>query len=108
MLRQRRIEELLQGKLAPSHLEVHNESHNHSVRPGSETHFKVVVVSEAFRGLNRIARHRLIHTVLESELSSGLHALTSSMFTSEEWSASPTVLASPGCESKTKRPVVPS
>jgi stress-induced morphogen len=105
MLRERRIEELLRGKLAPRHLEIQNESHNHSVKPGSETHFKIVVVSDAFQGLNRVARHRLVHTVLESELKSGLHALTSSMFTAEEWSVGPTVLPSPECESKAKRPV---
>ncbi len=97
MSRQARIEERLTRELAPIHLVVENESHNHSVKPGSETHFKVVIVSDAFDGKNRIARHRLLHEVLAEELSAGLHALTSSMFSRAEWAQEPEVLASPAC-----------
>lgn len=97
MSRQARIEEKLTSELEPLHLVVENESHNHSVKPGSETHFKVVVVSAAFDGKNRIARHRLLHAVLADELAAGLHALTSSMFSPSEWAANPEVLASPAC-----------
>ena len=97
MSRQARIEERLTSELAPVHLVVENESHNHSVKPGSETHFKVVIVSAAFDGKDRIARHRLLHKVLAEELAAGLHALTSSMFSPAEWSKVPNVLASPAC-----------
>ena len=38
-----------------------NESYMHNVPRGSETHFKVMVVSEAFAGLNRLARHRAVN-----------------------------------------------
>ncbi len=104
MSRQTRIEERLTTELAPVHLVVENESHNHSVKPGSETHFKVVIVSDAFEGKNRIARHRLLHRVLADELTAGLHALTSSMFSPAEWSLTPTVLASPACAGGTGKP----
>jgi BolA family transcriptional regulator, general stress-responsive regulator len=97
MSRHERIEAALRRDLDPAHLDVMNESHQHSVKPGSETHFKVVVVSSAFEGQSRVTRQRLIHKILASELSSGLHALTSSTFTPAEWSSSPEVLASPEC-----------
>lgn len=103
MSRQSRIEATLTAALAPAHLLVENESHNHSVKPGSETHFKVVVVSEAFTGKDRLARHRLLHKVLAEELAGGLHALTSSMFSPDEWASAPEVLASPACEGGSKR-----
>ncbi len=48
------IEAALRAKLAPTHLEVINESHMHSVPKGSETHFKVVVISPGFEGLSLI------------------------------------------------------
>ena len=48
---QQQIEQQLQERFQPSQLEVVNESHMHSVPPNSETHFKVLVVSEAFEGV---------------------------------------------------------
>jgi BolA protein len=103
MSRHERIEAALRQGLDPTFLEVTNESHQHSVKPGSETHFKVVVVSGAFEGQSRVARQRLLHRTLASELASGLHALTSSTFTPAEWAANPDVLPSPECESRAKR-----
>ena len=51
------IEAKLRDAFAPAHLEVVNESHMHSVPKGSETHFKVVVVSDRFEGLSPVKRH---------------------------------------------------
>ena len=87
MSRQSRIESTLGDALAPVFLSVENESHNHSVRKGSETHFKVVVASAEFEGKGRIDRHRLVNALLESELKSGLHALTLRALTPSEWEA---------------------
>ena len=56
--------------------QVLNESSNHNVPEGSETHFKVVVVAEAFAGVSRIDRHRCINELLRMELESGVHALS--------------------------------
>ena len=44
-------------KFEPIHLEVVNESFKHKVAPGSETHFKVQIVSKNFENLNSVARH---------------------------------------------------
>jgi len=75
----------LTAALAPRHLEVVNESGGHNVPPGSETHFKVVIVSDAFEGQSRIARHRAVHEVLADELAGGVHALALHPFTADEW-----------------------
>jgi BolA protein len=95
--RQGIIEEKLTAALAPVHLEVTNESHNHSVRRGSETHFKVVVVSSAFEGMSRVERHRRVNDLLADLMATGLHALTITPRTPSEWAKSTEVLASPPC-----------
>ena len=45
-------------------------------RAEGETHYNVLVVSERFSGLNRVARHRLINDALSDEFTAGLHALS--------------------------------
>ena len=42
------IKEKLTKHLMPTQLEVINESHQHNVPPGSESHFKIIIVSQAF------------------------------------------------------------
>lgn len=86
-LRENRIKEILSKALEPLHLEVENESHMHSVPANSETHFKVLAVSKKFEGLSRIDRQRLINSLLQEELKSGLHALTQKTMTPAEWEA---------------------
>jgi BolA protein len=74
-----RIAEKLKAALAPQSLDVEDESHRHEGhaghRPGGETHFRIHVVSEAFRGKSRIERHRMINQILSAELAGGVHAL---------------------------------
>ena len=82
---QRRIEEKLTALLAPLHLTVENESHMHSVPAGSETHFKVLVVSAAFEGVSLVDRQRRVNDALKDELATGVHALTMRTLTPEEW-----------------------
>jgi stress-induced morphogen len=65
-----------------------NESFMHNVPKGSETHFKVVVVSDAFEGMALIKRHRAVNTTLKAELAAGVHALTITAKTPSEWEAS--------------------
>ena len=73
------ITEKLSATFAPQRLDVEDESHRHEGhaghRPGGQTHFRVTIVSEMFRGKNRIERHRMINQALAHELSSGVHAL---------------------------------
>jgi stress-induced morphogen len=97
MIVQKRIEEKLTGRLAPQTLIVENESKNHSVPKGSETHFKVTVVSDAFDGLGRLERHRLVHEILKEELAGGVHALTITSRTPAEWAQDSSIGKSPPC-----------
>ena len=79
------IEEKLATEFDPAHLEVVNESENHHVPPNSETHFKVVIVSERFDGERLIARHRLVNAALAEELAGGVHALAMHTYTADDW-----------------------
>jgi BolA protein len=79
------IEEKINACLTPTYLEVLNESSNHNVPPGSESHFKVTVVSDEFDGKILIARHRIINKLLAEELTGAIHALSIHSFTPAEW-----------------------
>jgi BolA protein len=83
---QQMIEKKLQESFSPLHLEVIDESHNHSVPEGAESHFKVVLVSDSFAGEKLIQRHRRVNQVLAEELSEGgVHALALHTMTPEDW-----------------------
>ena len=73
------ITEKLTGAFTPTSLRVEDESHQHEGhaghRPGGQTHFRVYIVAEAFRGKSRIERHRMINATLADELEGGVHAL---------------------------------
>ena len=84
---QKTIEAKLQAEFSPQFLQVINESHQHSVPPNSETHFRVELVSDQFQHLNRVARSRKIYTLLAEELASGVHALSLQLFSPSEWQA---------------------
>ncbi|KII80361.1 BolA family protein [Vibrio renipiscarius] len=84
-------------QLAPQHLDVINESYMHNVAPGSESHFKVIVVSDQFDGLRLIARHRIINQILADELANHIHALAIHTYTPAEWSELQTAPDSPLC-----------
>ena len=79
MLMKTQIAEKLASTFAPQCLDVVDESHQHEghagARPGGQTHFRVYIVSEAFRGKSRIERHRMINQILSGELAGGVHAL---------------------------------
>ncbi|HZP19617.1 MAG TPA: BolA family protein [Bauldia sp.] len=74
-----RIRAKLTATFAPVSLEVVDESHLHKGhaghRPGGETHFRVKIRAEAFRGISRVKAHRLIYDALSGEIKAGLHAL---------------------------------
>lgn len=100
MSMQQQIEAKLAAALSPSHLEVINESYMHRVAPGSESHFKVVVVSQAFEGQRLLGRHRQVNGVLADELAGAIHALALHTYTESEWQAREQVPKTPGCVSK--------
>ncbi|HET6321913.1 MAG TPA: BolA family protein [Hyphomicrobium sp.] len=74
-----RMREKLMVALRPARLDVVNESHlhaGHASSPGTgESHFRILIVSEAFAGKSRIERHRLVNDAVREELSGGVHAL---------------------------------
>ena len=75
-----RLEAALRRAFSPLALRVEDDSARHAGhaghRPEGETHYNVLLVSEAFRGMNRVARSRAVHKVLEPEFAAGMHALS--------------------------------
>jgi BolA-like protein 1 len=94
---QQTLEAKLAAALQPLHLEVVNESSMHNVPRGSETHFKVLVVSPAFEGLGLVDRHRRVNDTLRDELRAGVHALSIRALTPSQWSEGQASVPSPPC-----------
>lgn len=99
---QETITKKLNDAFSPEHLEVVNESSMHNVPEGSESHFKVTIVSDDFQNKMLIARHRLVNQVLADELQKeqaegGIHALALHTLTMEEWFEKGNVPDSPEC-----------
>ncbi len=89
--------------LHPEFLDVINESYMHNVPAGSESHFKVVIVSKAFQGQRLISRHRQVNQILQQELAHHIHALAIHTYTPEEWQALKAAPDSPMCLGGLKR-----
>ncbi|XP_075150190.1 bolA-like protein DDB_G0274169 [Haematobia irritans] len=88
----------LTDNLQPSHLQVVNESYMHNVPKGSETHFKVLVVSDKFEELPLIKRHRLVNNLLKDKLCDLFpHALSIEAKTPKQWTPEYTIEPSPNC-----------
>ena len=83
-----RLEAMLIAAFSPTLLRVEDDSARHAghagAREGGQTHFNVVVVSEAFRGMNRVARSRAVHAALSAEFAGGMHALSLTLRTPDE------------------------
>ncbi|MAD46818.1 MAG: transcriptional regulator [Oceanospirillaceae bacterium] len=95
------IAESIKTKLAdlnPQHLELINESHMHA-GPATDSHFKLVLVSEAFDGQRVVARHQSVYQRLADELAGPVHALALHLYTPSEWQEAE-VPASPNCQGK--------
>ena len=101
MQKQSAIEQAVRAAFAPAHFELVNESYMHSVPPGSESHFKLVLVSEAFNGLRSVARHQRVYAAL-GDLMQQIHALALHTYTPEEWQATGSAPDSPQCRGGSK------
>ena len=100
---QQDIEQQLAQQFAPLFLDVANESHQHSVPPDSETHFRVVLVSDSFAGQRNVARHQRVYAVLARQLEGPVHALALHTYTATEWQARQQAApASPECRGGSK------
>ena len=97
MSREQRIQQALNATFKPQYLQIVNESQQHNVPENSETHFKVIIVSESFTDLSLVARHQQIYNLLSDEMQQGLHALSLHTYTADEWQKSVTVIESPKC-----------
>lgn len=73
------ITQKLTEAFSPQSLTVEDISHQHEghagSRPGGQTHYRVYIVSPAFKGKTRLERHRMINQTLAGELAGGIHAL---------------------------------
>lgn len=85
MLVQNQIEERIREKLAVHHMSLENESYMHNVPAGSESHFKLVLVSNEFEGKRLVQRHQLVYGVLQDEMTK-IHALAMHLYSLKEWS----------------------
>ena len=78
--RQQRLVAALTAAFAPTELEVVDDSAQHAGHAGAgaagETHYTIRMVSARFAGMGRVARSRLVHSLLDAEFASGLHALS--------------------------------
>lgn len=84
---QQQIEQRLREQFAPLHLEVQNESSMHNVPEGSESHFRVVLVTEQFTDRSLLQRHRAVNGALSEQLAGQIHALALHTMTPDEWFA---------------------
>ena len=80
-----KIQQKLSEAFEPTHIEVDCESHMHNVPAGSEMHFRVVLVSEAFSGVRKVQRHQKVYAVLADEMAGPIHALALHLYNAEEW-----------------------
>lgn len=79
-------------------LEIVDESHQHAGRQGQESHFKILLVSPSFDGLNRVQRQRRLNQLLNDELESGLHALSMRLLTPTEFAQQNSSFQTPNCQ----------
>ena len=93
------IKETLIKDFNPSVLKIVNESYMHSVPQDSETHFKLVIVSDFFMNISQVKRHQIIYKSLE-EIMKQIHALSINSFDETEYSKNPIILDSPNCVNK--------
>ena len=97
------INDKIVDEFQPIYLDVINESDNHNVPAGSESHFKLVVVSDAFQNTSLIQRHRSINKLLAEQLAGAIHALSLHTHTPEEWEKrGGSVPVSPPCKGGSK------
>jgi BolA protein len=84
------IEARLRERLEPTHLEVIDESHLHAGHAGAKDggqHFRAVIVSEKFAGLNRVKAQQLVYQSVEEWMGKEIHALSMKTFVPDEWVA---------------------
>ena len=75
----------LNDQLVVEKMYLENESSMHNVPANSETHFKLVIVSDNFIEMTKVKRHQLIYAEIQEEIDGPIHALSIHTFTEQEW-----------------------
>ena len=83
----------------PSFIDLINESHMHSVPENSETHFKLIIVSDLFKDLSLVQRHKKVFESLGVTMDK-IHALPMSTYDLNEYESNPKIIDSPECANK--------
>jgi BolA protein len=76
--REQQLRRRLEARFAPMSLTIEDESHlhaGHAGAAGGHSHFRVIIVAEAFRGVSAVARHRLVYAAVDDLLKTDIHAL---------------------------------
>ena len=94
-----KIKAIINTNLRPSVLNIINESSMHNVPANSESHFKIIIVSDIFKDVTRVNRHKIIYKTLGSVMDE-IHALSIYAFDINEFDTNPMVLDSPNCANK--------
>jgi len=96
------IKQKLEQAFSPTFLEVLNESASHSVPEGSESHFKLVLVTDEFLDQSPVKRHQAVYAVLAEQLQQSIHALALHTYTVSEWNQRDSAPKSPDCTGGSK------
>ena len=94
---QEMVEDRLVEGLSPVYLTVENESYMHSVPADSETHFRIVVVADAFEGRKQVQCHQAVYGLLNDMIGKPIHALALHTYGRDEWDATQKAPDSPAC-----------
>ena len=94
-----KIKAIINANLSPSVLNIINESFMHNVPANSESHFKIIIVSDIFKDVASVNRHKIIYKTLGSVMDD-IHALSIYAFDINEFDTNPMVLDSPNCANK--------
>jgi len=94
-----KIIKILKDAFNPYSLEVINESHKHNVPEGSESHFKLVLVTDIFKGMTLVKRHQTVYKALVDVMNT-IHALSMHLYDLNEYEKNPDIIDSPDCANK--------
>ena len=94
-----KIMDKLNAVFNPSFIDLINESHMHNVPENSETHFKLVIVSDLFKDLSLVQRHKKVFESLGVTMDK-IHALSMTTYDLNEYESNPKIIDSPECANK--------
>ena len=89
----------LNSEFAVEHLFLEYESSMHNVPPNSESHFKLVIISNNFNDMSNVQRHQAVYSALNNVMNK-IHALSIQAFTIDEFKNNPVIIESPDCSKK--------